>query len=679
MTKGKTYLIMNDPNKGVIPGNFRPITYLPIMWKLLSGILADSMYQHLETQNLIPEEQKGCKRNSRGCKEQLLIDKLVMKHCKRRRKDLYMTFIDYKKAYDSVPHSWLLSSMAMCGISPLILEFFAASLGQSYVDLFLNNNCLGNIKIRRGIFQGDSVSLLPLSLLLNKQNLGDQMVMEDASDLQISHRLYMDDLKLYSGMEDNMPQLVDITSTFSSDIAMEFGLDKCATININKGKLGDAKSIPLPSGNLIESIDEEVYKYLGIIESDSINKEMKSKVTTEYYRRVKKILRSQLHGRFAFRAISTWAVPVLRYGAGIINWRKDELKNIDIKTRKILRYNGAHHPQEDVDRLYVSREKGGRGLQSIEEVITREENALTTYFKEGTKPMISRLATLMTKEGILKGDIIDKEKDKMHKESIRLDKWTAKVMHGQYRRQIITIADPYSWEWLKQQDLKKETESLIIAAQDQAVRTNYIKHRVDKTTASPLCRLCRSSSETIDHILNGCPKLAQTEYKMRHDKVAAAIHWSLCKRFGFQESKTCKWYEHRAEKVLENDAVKILWDFHVQTDKNIEHCRPDILMVNKREKEAIIIDIVVPGDTRIIDSEQDKILVYQDLKWEIKRCWGLCKVKVIPVVVGALGAVSPKFGEYLAKLDCKLHPSNIQKTALLGSARILRMLLDMQN
>ena len=258
MTKGKTYLIMKDPNKGVIPGNFRPITCLPIMWKLLSGILSDSMYQHLETQNLIPEEQKGCKRNSRGCKEQLLIDKLVMKHCKRTRKDLYMTFIDYKKAYDSVPHSWLLSSMAMCGISPLIVEFFAASLGQSYVDLFINNNCLGNIKIRRGIFQGDSVSplhfvisLLPLSLLLNKQNLGYQI--EDASNLHISHRLYMDDLKLYSGNEDNMQQLVDITSTFSTDIAMEFGLDKCATINIKKGKLGDAKSIPLPSGNLIES------------------------------------------------------------------------------------------------------------------------------------------------------------------------------------------------------------------------------------------------------------------------------------------------------------------------------------------------------------------------------------------------------------------------------------------
>ena len=57
---------------------------------------------------------------------------------------------------------------------------------------------------------------------------------------------------------------------------------------------------------------------------------------------------------------------------------------------------------------------------------------------------------------------------------------------------------------------------------------------------------------------------------MRNDKVAAAIHWSLCNIFGFQTSKTCKWYEHRSEKVMENDAVTILWDFHVQTDKKID-------------------------------------------------------------------------------------------------------------
>ena len=126
-------------------------------------------------------------------------------------------------------------------------------------------------------------------------------------------------------------------------------------------------------------------------------------------------------GMSRYRAINTWAVPVLRYGAGVINSRIDELKNIDIKTRKMLRYNG-HHPQGDVDRLYVSWERVGRGLQSIEEVVKQEENAMTTYFTESTKPEIKILANTMAREGILKGDVIDKEKNKSNNETVRLEK-----------------------------------------------------------------------------------------------------------------------------------------------------------------------------------------------------------------------------------------------------------------
>ena len=168
-------------------------------------------------------------------------------------------------------------------------------------------------------------------------------------------------------------------------------------------------------------------------------------------------------------------------------------------------------------------------------------------------------------------------------------------------------ADPItSWTWLNQQDLKKETEGLLIAAQNQALRTNYVKHRIDRTPgSSPLCRLCRNHYETIDHILNGCPKHSQTEYKCRHDKVAAALRWSLCKEYAFPRSK--RWYEHRAEKVLENGQVKILWDFHIQSDHVIEHSRLDLLLVDKVTNEAIIIRIRIRIKCRTFRS--------------IRNCW----------------------------------------------------------
>ena len=591
-----------------------------------------------------------------------------------------MAFIDYKKAYDKIPHSWILDSMKMCGVAPEIISLFQTSLNQSVVQLKLGTDHLGTIHIKRGIFQGDSVSplqfvigLIPLSILLRNTTAGYHV---SKVGPKINHRLYMDDLKLYGKSDSDMEKLLHITSRFSSDIRMEFGLEKCATLKLTRGTKSVTSGVTLPDGGALRDLGEEGYRYLGILESDNLlHKEMKTQTTAEYLRRVKKLLKSGLHGKHCFQAINTWAVPVVRYGAGVIDWTASELRELDTKTRKLLRIHGAHHPQADVDRLYVSRKQGGRGLQSLEEIVRREENALKTFIEKATDPELASLKPFMEGEGILKGEVIDKLTDKQRDEADRKNSWERKVMHGQYTRELPEYTDTTAtWNWLHQQDLKKETEGLLIAAQDQALRTNYIKHKIDKDPSSPLCRVCHAKSETIDHIISCCPKLAQSEYKKRHDKVAAAVHWSMCKKYRFEHQD--KWYEHRAEKVLENDDTKLLWDFHVQTDRVVEHCRPDILLVKKKEERAIIIDIAVPGDTRIKTKEQDKILAYQDLKREIKNVWKLKSVKIVPIVVGALGAVTSELRNCLDEVDCHLTVSNVQKTALLGTAHILRKVLD---
>ena len=69
----------------------------------MTGIMAEEMYVYLDGEGLLPEEQNGCKRKSRGTKDQLLVDKTEMKDCKRRRTNLAMAWVDYRKAYDLVP------------------------------------------------------------------------------------------------------------------------------------------------------------------------------------------------------------------------------------------------------------------------------------------------------------------------------------------------------------------------------------------------------------------------------------------------------------------------------------------------------------------------------------------------------------------------------------------------
>ncbi|XP_053141804.1 uncharacterized protein LOC128340565 [Hemicordylus capensis] len=123
LTTGKTHLIMKDPAKGAVPSNYRPITCLPTMFKLLTGIIADEVMQNLLTNKQLPVEQKGNCPNTRGTKDQLLIDKMILENCKRRKTNLSVAWIDYKKAFNSLPHTWILKCLETTGVSKNIQIF----------------------------------------------------------------------------------------------------------------------------------------------------------------------------------------------------------------------------------------------------------------------------------------------------------------------------------------------------------------------------------------------------------------------------------------------------------------------------------------------------------------------------------------------------------------------------
>lgn len=90
------------------PQKYKPITCLPTVYKIFTTILARSITQHIKQNNLLAYEQNGCKKNARGCKELLAIDVITGEQARRKKRNISIAWIDYKKAFDSVPHSWLL-------------------------------------------------------------------------------------------------------------------------------------------------------------------------------------------------------------------------------------------------------------------------------------------------------------------------------------------------------------------------------------------------------------------------------------------------------------------------------------------------------------------------------------------------------------------------------------------
>ena len=175
------------------------------------------------------------------------------------------------------------------------------------------------------------------------------------------------------------------------------------------------------------------------------------------------------------------------------------------------------------------------------------------------------------------------------------------------------------------------------------------------------------------HIVSGCRKLAQREYRKRHDKVALRVHWELCRKYGLE--CTDKWYDHQPLPVAENGKVRITRDMTIFTDRRPKHNRPDITVVHKDTQEWALTDIAVTADQNILTTEDKKVARYQDLALEIKRVHGATKVAVIPIVIGALGTISKKAKLWYERLSLPDIFGSVQLSAILGTAHILRNVL----
>ena len=159
----------------------------------------------------------------------------------------------------------------------------------------------------------------------------------------------------------------------------------------------------------------------------------------------------------------------------------------------------------------MKRKEGGRGFISVEQCIREEENSLGFYVANLDENLIRGVLgaeTINTRETITSIEF-NKQKAKELKE-----KWSEKRMHGQLIRETMEKVDQEKmWQWLSRRGLKVETEVLLCAAQEQAIRTNYMKYYIDKTGESPLGRLCGKKGENVQHMTSGCEKLAQKNTK----------------------------------------------------------------------------------------------------------------------------------------------------------------------
>lgn len=694
LTQGITYMIPKDTDTQD-PSKFRPITCLPTLYKIFTSCITNKIYTFIEENNLLSEEQKGCRKRHKGCKEQLIIDSVILEQAFKKHRNLFLAFIDYLKAFDSVPHSWLIHILRLYKIHPTLIAFLETLMKywRTTLHLKLNNTNISTkqINIRRGIFQGDSLSLLwfclalnPLSNLLNKSQLGYPIKDKNTTSHTLTHLLYVDDLKLYAKSAQQLEQLLGITERFSKDIGMEFGISKCKTLCINRGKI-EKIDYKTDNDKIITHLNEtETYKYLGIQQAKRIDhKQIKQTLTNTYFNRIKAIAKTKLNSKNKFKAFNTFAIPILTYSFGIIKWTHTDIKHIEIKTRTTLTKFNMHHPKSAIERVTLQRKEGGRGLVDITNLHYTQIKKLRDFFfaKQETSPLhlaVAEADNKYTPLNLSDSDlntsqyIIDK--------NTKILNWEHKELHGRYAHdlkqpQIDTIA---SHKWLAHGDLFSETEGFMLAIQDKVIKTkNYRKHILkDSTLQNDKCRKCHRSNETIEHITSGCTLLTQTDYLHRHNQLANIIHLRLALKHKLLDNSTA-YYKYIPQTVLENETHKMYYDRAIITDKTIRCNRPDITLIDKINKKTYIIDIAVPNANNILTTHTNKISKYTDLSHEIKHLWNMKNVYIIPIIMSTTGLVPKSLHTSLENIG--LHKNTyieLQKAAILNTCRIVRKFLQ---
>lgn len=697
LTTGNTYLKpktneLNDPSK------YRPITCLSTTYKLITSIIAERVNHHITQNKILHEEQKGCVKKSMGCKEQLIIDSVIHEQAIKRNRNLGIAYIDYQKAYDSIPHSWLKHILYIYKIDRTTINFLEEAMKEWKTTLIYDNKGINReikgLRIKRGIFQGDSLSglwfclaLNPISTQLKNTNIGYTIKEPGVQHTdKISHLWYVDDLKLYGESKKDIQQALNIVKIISNDVQMNFGLEKCRRMTISKGKYEEGNENQMIEGNITipEMKRDELYKYLGMKQNIRIDhSKAKEEIKKKFYNRMDAIIKTKLNSRNITKAINTFAIPLLTYTFGIVKWTTTELEDIQRKIRVKLTKYRMHHPKSAIERTMLKRNEGGRGILDIELIHKGQICRLKNYFHNKANESSIHKAIYETDNNYTPLKMTEANVDfkiiREERKQDQIEAWANKKLHGKYRYTITQehIDFHLSNEWLKKGHLIPETEGFMIAIQDGVINTkNYQKHVLKQNIEDDRCRRCRETYETIEHITGGCSQLAQNQYTRRHDQVATIIYKALCAKYNIEINEE-PYYKMKPPPFVENTTHKIYWNKGTYTDHTITANRPDIIVVSKTQNKTSLIEISVPNNNNIQKKYREKIEKYIPLRDELKNLWKQQHVEIIPIIISSTGLIPKSLKQNCTHLGL---PNDIieqiQKATIINTCNIVRSFLN---
>ena len=397
---GRTVLIPKTKNLSD-EKNYRPITCLNTSYKILTGLVAKYMREHALVNEIWDEGQLGAVKGVLGTVDQLIIDRCIMEEVKQHHRNLAVAFYDYKKAYDKVHHDWMIRVYDWIRIPRNVIRLIVdlMSKWKTRLEIWNGSETMTSrwIRILCGFFQGDSyspvgfcITEIPVCILL-QHSTGYRMGEPGNRVVKRTRSLFVDDLKVYQESHKALKIANEIIVQASHDTGACYGVSKCAEIIYQNGKMvrGEGLQVLEERMKMMNPDENEIYKFLGIEQADGIKtKAVYERVKEEVTKRVKMLTKTELNDANLIKAINMKVIPVATYAMNVCKFTVAELKELDQIIKKELQVKNMLGRKASDERLYLKRERGGRGLKSLRDTYRETRLRVACYMAKSTKRWI---------------------------------------------------------------------------------------------------------------------------------------------------------------------------------------------------------------------------------------------------------------------------------------------------
>ncbi len=644
--------------------NTRPITCTNNLYKWYTSVLQFILNNHKKKNSIMQIDQRGAKEKCSGTLENLLIDDMVLKDAHDNKRNLSCCWIDVKKAYDSLSHSWLIR---MLEIHRLPVKFIKAveEIVKNWntvliVPLKDKDYQSDPINITNGLFQGDvfsgdafTLSLNPVSWELRRCS---GYTLSKPISVKITHSFFMDDLKSYNKSVKEMIKMLSDIKKKMMDSGMEWNAKKCNVIIIVKGKLDTTtEEIVLEDGTKIKCLkSEDLYKFLGVPENvmhdvDDIVATLKKTVR----QRSCVIWTSPLSDYNRVVSTNIFVHSSLEYFMWSEKFNLSDIRQMDQAIRNILNDVSAKYKLQMNASLYIPRNQGGRGLKNLEttykktkvvaamNLLTRtdprsecvrmfEKNRMKNgrsniftdavkYAKEDFDVTLELLENSFVVHYVKDGEEVTTTNKEIVKSVLKtnsihrlVEELTNSAWQGAIYKLRSNDADvnlKRCYDWLT--SWKSAPSSVINDFQSILLQTvptlTFQKYRGGGNITTTTCRLCKSGNETVKHLLSNCEVFAKTIFKRRHDRVLQHIMFKFLHKQNLIE-KLPPWYtEINIKPQYQNENLEVFWDIpeytgYEQSDDS-KPLRPDGKIIDKASKRIHVLEMSIPW----IENRQGKL------------------------------------------------------------------------